>query len=234
MLPVVIIRHVEHEGPGYLQAVLNRFEVPVINVNVDKGDEIPDSYHNISGLVLMGGPMSVNDPLEWIHAEINLVRLAIDNNLPVLGHCLGGQIIAKALGVGVKLNSVREIGWHPTRKIAKSGTESWVSGLDDEMLMFHWHAETFDLPYGAIPILSSEYCENQGFVYGNALALQCHIEMTEEMVATWCDINKKNLSTSESVQSADVMLSDLPVKIARLNRVADKLYSVWIKALLDK
>ena len=119
MLPVMIVRHVEHEGAGYLQEVLNRFEVPVINVNIDRGDKIPVNLHDISGLILMGGPMSVNDPLEWILAEINLVRLAIDNNLPVLGHCLGGQIIAKALGVDVKLNPVVEIGWHTTRKITR-------------------------------------------------------------------------------------------------------------------
>lgn len=234
MLPVMIIRHVEHEGAGYLQEVLNRFKVPVVNVNIDRGDKIPVNLHDFSGLVLMGGPMSVNDPLEWVLAEINLVKLAIDNNLPVLGHCLGGQIIAKALDVDVKLNSVVEIGWHTTRKLAGSEADLWVSGLDDEMLLYHWHSETFELPVGAIPILASDYCKNQGFVYGNTLALQCHIEMTEEMVTTWCEINKKNLNTSHSVQSVDDMLSDLPIKIAGLHEIADKLYSIWIKALVKK
>ena len=122
----------------------------------------------------------------------------------------------------------------PPGKLPGSDTDLWVSGLDDEMLLYHWHAETFELPVGAIPILASDYCKNQGFVYGNTLALQCHIEMTEEMVTTWCEINKNNLNTSKSVQSVDDMLSELPVKISGLHRVADKLYSIWIKALVKK
>ncbi|NNE38013.1 MAG: type 1 glutamine amidotransferase, partial [Gammaproteobacteria bacterium] len=136
-----------------------------------------------------------------------------------------------AMGAKVKANPVSEIGWHMTRNLPSPDARQWLDGLDNENLLFHWHSETFDLPMGAVPILSSSYCEHQGFVSGKTLALQCHIEMTADMVSSWCDINLGSLKVSDSVQSAEDMRDEIDHKIENLNQVAEKLYSVWMKGL---
>jgi GMP synthase-like glutamine amidotransferase len=231
MHPVLIFRHVEYEGPGYLQDFLLRENIPFNLVCVDANDSIPDNPGNASGLVFMGGHMSVNDPLPWISAELRLIQMAIAQDIPVLGHCLGGQLIARALGASIIQNPVDEIGWHTTWKVANQGLAPCLAGLDNKLELFHWHSETFTLPAGAQPILKSAFCENQGFVTGKTLAMQCHIEMTEVLVQDWAERSRTDLIPSESVQSADEMMHDLPGRIARLNRVADHVYRHWARGL---
>ncbi len=230
MEPVLIIRHVAHEGPGYLQVILDRENIPFSMICIDKGELIPNTIKGISGLVLMGGPMSINDPLGWINDEVQLVKQALASQLPILGHCLGGQMIAKAMGAKVRANPVSEIGWHVTRTVPHPETQ-WLREINEENLLFHWHSETFELPEGAVPILTSRYCEHQGFVCGKTLALQCHIEMTADMVSTWCELNQESLHPSDSVQTVDEMQDGLDEKINHLNQVADIMYLVWIKGL---
>jgi GMP synthase-like glutamine amidotransferase len=135
------------------------------------------------------------------------------------------------MGAEVKANPVSEIGWHITRTLSAADSMPWLDGLNRESLLFHWHAETFELPPGGIPILTSRYCKNQGFVYGKTLALQCHIEMTADMVSTWCDLNEGSLKVSDSVQSTKDKQYGLTDKIINLNQVAEILYSAWIKGL---
>ena len=231
MNPVLIFRHIEYEGPGYFQDFLEQRDIPFKLVRVDAGDTIYGDVKNTSGLVFMGGGMSVNDPLPWINSEISLIQKAIANNIPVLGHCLGGQLIARALGAEVSTNGVSEIGWHPTRLTHSKIARQWATDLPDEMLLFHWHSETFAIPDGAEPVLESEYCPNQGFVYGNTLALQCHIEMTEEMVRDWANRAGSSLQRSETVQDETQMKDRLTMHIAALNSIADRIYSYWIQGL---
>ncbi|MCG8324358.1 MAG: type 1 glutamine amidotransferase, partial [Thiotrichales bacterium] len=111
MKPVRIFRHIEFEGPGYLGEFLTRRNIPFEVIAVDQGDNIDPDPGNASALVFMGGPMSVNDELDWIDLELNLIRNAYSRDIPMLGHCLGGQLISRALGAEVIQNPVREIGW---------------------------------------------------------------------------------------------------------------------------
>ena len=113
MRPLTIFRHIACEGPAYLAEVLDHHAVPWRLVKIDAGEPVPDTLDDCSGLVFMGGPMSVNDPLPWIEQELALIRRAQAGNMPVLGHCLGGQLICKALGGTISANPVKEIGWHP-------------------------------------------------------------------------------------------------------------------------
>jgi len=231
MNPVLIFRHIEHEGPGYFEDFLREHQIPSEMVCIDAGDKVPASLDNISALVFMGGAMSVNDPLPWIADEVRLIQQAIDNDLPVLGHCLGGQLIARALGGVVTRNKTTEIGWHATGKIDNATSRHWLAGFDDGMELFHWHSETFSIPAGATPILKSEFCANQAFVYGKTLALQCHVEMTEGLVRKWVLEDGDQLSVSASVQSGEQMLNRLAERVSRLNQVAATLYSKWIQGL---
>lgn len=111
MKPVAIFRHLPIEGPGYFATFLDNNHIPWQLIKVDAGENPPDSIKPFSGLVFMGGPMSVNDDLPWIESSLNLIRQAIDLEIPVLGHCLGGQLMAKALGGSVTQNPVKEMGW---------------------------------------------------------------------------------------------------------------------------
>ncbi len=230
MAPVLIFRHIAHEGPGYLGDFLRDKKIPSEMICVDQGEPLPENPYGASALVFMGGPMSVNDPLPWIADELALIRQAIDRGIPVLGHCLGGQLMAKALGARVHANPVSEIGWHKSSRIDNAATRDWLAGVPDEAELFHWHGETFDIPAGATSLLQSRFCPNQAFVYGNSLGFQCHIEMTAPLVEKWVEESRGELQVSESVQSEQEMLHDLQARIGRLNRIADTIYSRWLAA----
>jgi len=233
MKPIVVLRHWPSEGPGYLAEFLDQLKLPWSLIAIDQGATIPPTLENIAALVFMGGPMSVNDSLPWIEQEINLIRQARKIGMPVLGHCLGGQLIAKALGGIVRRNSVREIGWLPVSKINHSASEDWLSGLPSSFNVFHWHGETFSLPQGANLILSSPACHHQGFVLDNILALQCHLEMTEELVNIWAVDNSEELAIpSATVQSATQMLINIEPRITELHDIARRIYTRWLRPLL--
>ncbi len=233
MRPLTIFRHIACEGPGYLADVLERHAVPWRLVRVDEGEGIPDTLDDSSGLVFMGGPMSVNDPLPWIEQEMRLIRMAQAANFPVLGHCLGGQLISKALGGTISANPVREIGWHSVRKCDTPAAASWLAGLPDETILFHWHGETFSLPEDAELILENDNCTHQAFALGNTLALQCHVEMLTPMVSEWATLYAHELEeTGSTVQSAAQMTADLPARIDAAQQFADQLYRRWLTPLL--
>lgn len=231
MKPIAIFRHSPTEGPGYFASFLAQRGLPFTLVRVDQGESVAMQPASYSGLVFMGGPMSVNDDLPWIARELELIQQAVAKDIPVLGHCLGGQLIAKALGVKVAKNRVPEIGWGEVTVSAHPLAHEWF-GSSRSFDSFHWHGETFSLPRGATHLLSSPYCENQAFCIGHTLAMQCHVEMTEELVKTWAKAGVNVTSkTSPSVQSQNDMLQNLPSKIAALNEVADTVYARWLTGI---
>ncbi len=234
MKPLYIFRHIDCEGPGYLADVLAREDIPWQLIAIDAGDAIPHSIDGCAGLVFMGGPMSVNDDLPWIGQELALIRQAQATGLPVLGHCLGGQLISKALGGTVSANPVREIGWHPVRQSNTAMAGKWLDGLPKEMTLFHWHGETFSIPDGAGLILENDACAHQAFAIGKTLALQCHIEMQAPMVREWAALYKDEIELpTATVQSAEEMTAGLDTRIACAQRVADTLYGKWLALLSD-
>ncbi|MDH5649021.1 MAG: type 1 glutamine amidotransferase [Gammaproteobacteria bacterium] len=228
MNPVLIIRHIENEGPGYLAEFLDQQKIPHKLVKIDQGQALPDSVDHIAGLVFMGGTMSVNDDLPWIPPALALIRQAHQCGVPVLGHCLGGQLIAKALGGTVSDNPVKEFGWQPV-SVCRQPNLDWLTSLPEEFPAFHWHGETFSLPPGAQRILTNQHCANQGFVLDQLMALQCHIEMTETLIRTWIkDADDSLPAPSPSVQSPAAMIREIDTKLAPMQRAADVFYSLWI------
>jgi GMP synthase-like glutamine amidotransferase len=233
MKPVAIFRHIATEGAGYFAEFLTERQIPFILIKIDENETIPTNPHDYSGLVFMGGSMSVNDDLPWIPHTLNLIRAAISDDIPVLGHCLGGQLISKALGAVIKPNPIKEIGWGNVITTDNDVARAWFDGLQ-HFDSFHWHGETFELPDGATHILKSAYCDNQAYAIGKHLALQCHVEMTAEMVKAWSENGIAEInaaSASPAVQTLAEILSELDQKATQLNRVADRLYSRWIKGL---
>ena len=233
MKSVVIFRHAGTEGPGYLATFLDLHRIPWHLVKIDEGDPLPASIAEYSGMVLMGGPMSVNDDLPWIAPLLELIREAVAADIPLLGHCLGGQLISKALGADVTANPVKEIGWGEVTVSNNDIARSWFGDIES-FNGFHWHGETFSLPEQAARLLASPYCENQAYAIGKHLAFQCHIEMTPELVQSWCDAGAEEVrqtSASPAVQQVGVMMENLPLHCFFLNKVATRIYSQWIKGL---
>ena len=236
MQSILIFRFSQTEGPGYLVRFLDREGLPWIQRNVDAGDDVPPSINGYAGLILMGGPMSVNDDLPWIPKVLDLIRQAVARDVPVLGHCLGGQLMSRALGGTVSRNPVKEIGWGTVRRTGDAAGEGWLAGLPVEIEVFQWHGETFSLPPGARHLLTGDYCKNQAFLMGDRhLGLQCHVEMTETMVRAWCETGageiRDHLGISPAVQSAASMQENAGKHVERLHQVADALYRRWISGL---
>ncbi|PKO84356.1 MAG: glutamine amidotransferase [Betaproteobacteria bacterium HGW-Betaproteobacteria-11] len=229
MKPVAIFRHSPGEGPGYFATFLDRHSLPWTLIEIDRGVSPAPTSSGFSGLCFMGGPMSVNDDLPWIRQELELIRDAVARDIPVLGHCLGGQLMSKALGGPVTKNPVKEIGWGEVTVLPVAA--DWLDA-DERFEAFHWHGETFSLPPGATRILRSAYCENQAFVLGPHLGMQCHVEMTEAMIRLWCRYwTEEQAVPSASVQTPEQMLEHVEQRLGRMRRVADRLYARWIEAL---
>lgn len=232
MQEILVFRHAPHEGPGYLADYLNRLRLPHRVIRIDQNDPIPTSIDGVSGFVWMGGYMSVNDPLPWIPKVMRLIREAVAADVPVLGHCLGGQLISKALGGVITKNPVKEIGWLPVSRVDGPVANPWLDDLPKEFEVFHWHGESFSIPAGATRILTSDDCANQAFVIGKTLAFQCHIEMTSEMVREWARLGRKETKLAcATVQSPEEMTSGVEARVTHLQRVADKFYDRWIQGL---
>jgi len=231
--PVIIFRFLAHEGPGYLGDFLDAQNIAWQLIKVDEGEALPASMLACGGMVLMGGPMSVNDDLPWIAPLLNLIREAHDNDIPLLGHCLGGQLMSKALGAVITQNSVKEIGWGEVTVSPNETAKNWFGNIET-FNAFHWHGETFSLPQGAMHLLASPYCQNQAWSIGKHLDFQTHIEMTAEMVAKWCEEGVNELrqsANSIAVQQADAMQQELPLHVFFLQKVAKQVYTQWIKNL---
>lgn len=237
MRPVAIFRHSPTEGPGYFAIFLERHGIPWQLIPVDAGEPIPADPDAYSGLCFMGGPMSVNDPLPWIEPVCRLIRDAVAKGIPVIGHCLGGQLMSKALGGQVIRNPVKEIGWGEASAENNDTARTWLgSHADRNATVFQWHGETFSIPPGATRILGNGYCANQMFVLGPHLGMQCHVEMLPEMIATWCDQWSEEAAAvahQPSVQSPDQMLDKIPGKLPVMREFADQLYATWIRELRE-
>jgi GMP synthase-like glutamine amidotransferase len=233
MKPVLVIRHAKTEGAGYLGQFFEQQNIPWQLLSMDCGHALPQNAEAYAGLVMMGGPMSVNDDLAWIAPELALIRDAVKRDIPVLGHCLGGQLISKALGARVSKNPYKEIGWGEVQVLPSQHSQFWFGDLR-QFDSFHWHGETFALPEGATHLLSSPHCPHQAYSIGKHLAFQCHIEMTVEMIKQWCDNGQDELleaADSPAVQQATQMQHGVEQRVLRLNQIAEQVYRQWIQGL---
>jgi GMP synthase-like glutamine amidotransferase len=236
MKPVAIFRFSRTEGPGYFASFLDTCGIPRTIFELDAGDIVPGDLSRYSGFVFMGGPMSVNDDLPWIPPTLELIREAVRNGQPCLGHCLGGQLMSKALGGMVTKNPVKEIGWVKVKAASNPAAHEWLGDLSG-FTAFQWHGETFTIPLGAERILASAYCENQAFVMGKHLGMQCHIEMTAEMIEVWCRDGARAILEEVSQHRAVAVQNPQQIKIETaahlpgLNAIARKLYSKWVLGL---
>ena len=237
MKPIAIFRYTKTEGPSYFATFLDQRSIPWQLIAIDQGETVPSRAEAFSGLCLMGGPMSVNDPLPWIDQLCALICTAVDRGIPVIGHCLGGQLMSKALGGVITQSPLTEIGWGTILAENNASASLWLGrcleASSGRAEVFQWHGETFSIPPGAQRIFTNQFCANQMFALGPHLAMQCHVEMDPEMISEWCTAWHAEVdgldSLPASVQSPEQMLAEASTRIPAMRLLADQLYSVWIK-----
>lgn len=178
--------------------------------------------------------MSVNDDLPWIPPLLALIQLMIAADRPVIGHCLGGQLISKALGGVISRNPVKEIGWGLVSTDDTPQASQWLGNIK-QFESFHWHGETFTIPPGGTRILASAACPNQAYVVNDKhLGMQCHVEMTAAMINDWCESGADEIEVSLSspaVQTREEITENLENRLHALHTAAEQLYSRWITGL---
>jgi GMP synthase-like glutamine amidotransferase len=233
MKPIAIFRFCKIEGPGYLGSFFDAHSIPWKLFKIDDGANFPSSPENFSGLVFMGGTMSANEDLPSISSALVLIRQAIRVNIPVLGHCLGGQLLSKALGGEVSRGTIKEIGWGKVVVADNAIAKKWFGNLY-EFESFHWHGEYFTLPDGATRLLSSKFCENQAFSIDVHLGMQCHLEITEKMVSSWYEAGAEEIENSSgtAVQSFEEAQMNLTNRVTALNEIAKNLYLKWVSKVV--
>jgi GMP synthase-like glutamine amidotransferase len=188
MSDVLLVQNTGIEDSGYLGKLLKEDGFEVTSVNA-KHEQLPEKKFSLA--VILGAPESANDDLAYLKTEQKLIKNYVQGNIPVLGICLGSQLIAKTFGAKVYSGPKKEIGFYNDLKIYNDS--SFFSGFTNPFTVFHWHGDTFDLPEGAIRLASSENYLNQAFQYKSAIGLQFHLEVNEEMVNLWLDNAEEKL-----------------------------------------
>ena len=227
-----VLQHVPFEGPGavagWAQSRGHTLEVR----DLSQGAALPGA-DAFDLLVMMGGPMSVNeeDTYAWLRPEKALVREALAAGKKVLGICLGGQMIASALGAAITRNPVKEIGWFPVEATAAGAAHPFWAGLPRALPVFHWHGETFALPAGATHLLRSAACEHQAFAVGTqVLALQCHLEVTEQSLTDMAAHGRGEIDVTQPfIQSHPAMLGQ-PEMLDKVRPWAERLLDNFVRA----
>jgi GMP synthase-like glutamine amidotransferase len=223
---VLAFRHVPFEGLGLIEPALRLRHIEVDYADLYQAGAAAPDAGRYDGLIFMGGPMSVNDDLPFLRQEMEFIRQATAGRLPVLGICLGSQLIARALGATVRRNSAKEIGWYGLRFTPAAVGDRLFDGLSQETV-FHWHGETFDLPPGAELLASSDLCRNQAFRAGERVyGLQFHLEVTPEMIADWC-MQDENSGDVRELEAA----IDPSFNAARMVALSARVFGNWCELL---
>lgn len=231
MLPIAIFQHVADDGPAYFASWLDQQGLPYRVYRLFGGDALPLDLLGHAGLCILGGPMSANDGLPYFPDLLARIREAVAQDKPVIGHCLGGQLMSRALGGSVQAAENVEIGWSDLQ--VEAGGERWFGGRQ-QLQLFQWHGESFAIPPGAQRIVTGVHCANQAFVYGNKhLAMQFHCEVDAAKVCAWLLAGHDELirCAGPAVQQAEAILPSLEAMLVQSQASAAAIYAEWARGL---
>ena len=234
MRKLLVFQHVAHEILGTLNPLLKRAGFRIRYVNFGRHPDAQPSLEGYHGLVVLGGPMSVYDDHRFAHltTEMKLIEDAMKRNLPVLGICLGAQLIAKALGADVYPSMQKEIGWYDLHSAPEAAHDSILKSLGPTEKVFQWHGDTFDIPAGAVHFAASPLCLNQAFRYGdNVYGFQFHLEVDEPMILRWLKVpeNRHEIARLHGDIAPDHIHAETPRHIRRLHEISDQTFSEFIR-----
>ncbi len=232
--PILILQHLSADGPAYLGTWLARQGVPFEVRNTQAGEAYPDDLHGHSALAILGGEMSANDPLPSLRHAERLILQAMATGKPVIGHCLGGQLMARALGMTIGDSPAPEVGWQPMTVADTPGAVAWF-GAAVPQVVYQWHYEAFELPPAAERLAGSVACPNQAFAIGPHLGMQFHIEIDDEKLARWAKEQGARfldaLAAHPTVQDGPTMLADAARHMAAHQALADRIYARWLSGV---
>ena len=231
-MQALVIQHVNLEGPGLLTLLL---EGAGWHLDVRQMDEprtrLPEEIDLYKALIILGGPMNVYEEEKYPYlSKLDfLIKQAIAAQKPVLGICLGGQLMAKALGARVRKNDVKEIGWYPVQLTSMGRQDAIFNGLPPEFMVFQWHEDTFELPVNATLLAQGNTCLNQTFVYGkNAYGFQFHLEVTPQMISTWVEAYADDLTEFSGKEALRRFLTESLSYQTKLNEIGTRVFTNWV------
>ena len=220
-MKVLIIKHVEIEGPGLIEYCLMQEKIPYQILNINSDIRLP-RLHDLNHIVILGGPMNVyeEDRYPFLKVEDLFIKEAIERRKAILGICLGAQLIAKALGAKVLKASMKEIGWYDVSLTRIGSRDPLFSDLPKTFSVFQWHGDTFDIPKAGKLIATSTDVHHQAFRYGkNVYGLQFHLEVTEEMIKDWMYTYEEELEGYEMLLFSKMkLLTDTAIEIENYTR----------------
>jgi GMP synthase (glutamine-hydrolysing) len=220
--------HVPFEGPAALAGWATR-RGHRLDATRWYADPTPPAIDTVDGLIVMGGPMGVHDvdTVPWLNREKDYLRAYVDSGRPVLGVCLGAQLLADVLGARVVPNAHREIGWFPITLTPGARRSRWFAGFPPSLEVFHWHGDTFDVPAGAELLATSEACAHQAFVWRErVLGLQFHLEVTADSVEALVRHCPGDLRPGPHVQPVEA-LRGREAQQTEMHRLLDGLLDAW-------
>jgi GMP synthase (glutamine-hydrolysing) len=227
-LRVFILQPVRDDGPCFLATFLREQGIAFQTACAEDGDAIPRSAAAYDAVAMLGGPMSVNDALPFLRDAAVLLRDAVDRDVPVLGHCLGGQMLARVLGAAVTDNPQPEIGWTRIVRHDHPLARAWL-GDAPELAVYQWHSQTFALPERATRLASNDVCANQVFAIGPHLGMQFHIEVDAAKLGRWCSEAPQSAAPrTPGVQTEGAMRLDTQRWLASSQRTAARIYARWL------
>jgi GMP synthase (glutamine-hydrolysing) len=228
MSKILVLQHHPGETLGAISEALQTAALAWQYVRGYSGQPIPTNLKGAEGLIVMGGPQGVyeQDKYPYLRDEIALVRSAIEERKPVLGICLGSQLIAAALGAHVAPGPAREMGWYPVRLAPEAHDDPVFCGLPDSFTTAHWHGDVFDLPAGATALASSEMTACQAFRHGeNVYAILFHVEITEPMLRVWVRGSAADLERARI--DGDAILAEAERRVSAMEPIAETIFGRW-------
>ncbi|MBI5717578.1 MAG: type 1 glutamine amidotransferase [Burkholderiales bacterium] len=234
MKPVLVLQHLNGDGPATLGRWLAARGVPVDVRNTEAGDAYPQTLAAHGALAILGGEMSANDALPSLRRAEALFLEALREGIPTLGHCLGGQLMARALGARIGASPAPEVGFNEVQLRPGAQGESWF-GPRTAMRVFQWHFEAFDLPAGAEWLATSPACPHQAFALGPHLAMQFHIELDAEKLGRWSRDEGQRYREAlarhpATVHEGERMRRDAAVLLPDHEALAARIYGRWLAA----
>lgn len=234
MSPLLVLQFMQDDGPGYLGTWATRAGAPLDVRSAAAGQAFPPGIGGYAALAVLGGAMSANDDLAFLRDAERLILDAMRENVPVLGHCLGGQLMARALGARVTESPAPEIGWHRMDVIDHPAARAWF-GPAQAHHVFHWHYDAFELPPGATRLAGSGACPNQAFAIGPHLAMQFHVEIDEHKIADWLRVESTAYASAQTLhataQSPDRIRELTPQWLPSQQALAEVIYANWLSRL---
>lgn len=231
MKPVLVLQSLSADGPAYLATWLRRQGVPFEVRNAEAGQPYPVDLAGYSALALLGGEWSANDARDSLRQAEALILQGMQLGLPVIGHCLGGQLMARALGARVLDAPAPEIGWHSIEVLPGATAADWF-GEPGPRRVFQWHYEAFELPKGAERLAGSSACPNQAFAVGPHIALQFHLEVDSEKLGRWVledgERYREARARHVTVHGAEAMVRDTEAALPAQQALANRLYGRWL------